>query len=259
MKFGILFLFLFSFFHGNAQKEGLAIINDPDGYVNIRNDTGKIISRLFNGDVFMCDLENDADIRTTVVFNPEISSLSLEEKKYYSKFIGPENNCDTLSKSCWVEGFISKKKFIWLNDLPRVKSTLTGMRHSMEAKIGNDSLTIDIQRASFDINQHKIKKSAEGERIESIDGMKPYGIDGEIPTWEVSTLSLNIHGKTIPIPVSAYKDIYEPHLKNFYATYDKKGNIYLLLSGSDGAGGYNMVWIIKKGKYLKRYIDTSFD
>jgi len=51
----------FSGFTTYAQSAGLAIINDPDGYVNIRSGRitdSAVVSRLFNDQVFLCEFDN---------------------------------------------------------------------------------------------------------------------------------------------------------------------------------------------------------
>ena len=70
-------------------------------------------------------------------------------------------------------------------------------------------------------------------------------------------MKLLINEKPISIPSAAYTDLFEPGIKSFNIYFDKKGKIYLYMpSSSDGAGFYTVVWVIKNGKYVKRYIDA---
>jgi hypothetical protein len=91
-----------------------------------------------------------------------------------------------------------------------------------------------------------------------IDGKSPYGFWTN-PNEQISSIQLSIHGNEIIIPDSAFKDIYNPNLKAFQISYDKRGNIYLYTAGGDGAVGYEVAWIFKNRKFLKRYVDTSYD
>lgn len=65
--------------------------------------------------------------------------------------------------------------------------------------------------------------------------------------------------KTIELPKNSFDDLFEPSLYNTKINYDKKNNIlYITSSNSDGAGGYEIVWVIEKGKYKERKIAFGF-
>ena len=70
-------------------------------------------------------------------------------------------------------------------------------------------------------------------------------------------MTISINRENIAMPRDSYRDIYEPNLTNLEIYWDKKGNIYLYMpDNSDGAGGYDVVWIITNGELVKRYVDS---
>ena len=64
-------------------------------------------------------------------------------------------------------------------------------------------------------------------------------------------------GKNVPIPKSAYDDLYEIGLytDNNFAYYDKEDDIlYIIAYNGDGANAYKVCWQIVKGEYKTRII-----
>ena len=66
----------------------LAIINDKDGYVNIREDKdskSKIVGRLFTDDIFMVASDSDEDEWWGVFYSAKFNDLENYKKDYYLK------------------------------------------------------------------------------------------------------------------------------------------------------------------------------
>ena len=83
--------------------------------------------------------------------------------------------------------------------------------------------------------------------------MQIFGTDGNIPKREYKSIQIEINNVKIELPNIALKNLYEPSLYNSKASYDEKKDIlYILLSNSDGAGSYEIIWIIEKKKYKNR-------
>ncbi len=233
----------------SAELEGLAIINDPAGYVSIYkgDTTSKIITRLFNDEVFMFLYAPSTSDWAEVGFEPELNSLDSIEKKYYSKFIR--------RGECIVNGDICLDKFIALSALPHINNiSITDTMPEREILIQNDTVKLFAKEAPFDIKKHKINLGKDS--MQKIDDKKPWG-SFDIPNRQLASIKLEIKGKQIEIPDSSYNDLYEPNMETFKVCFDKKGNIYLYMDGSDACCSYYIAWIIKKGKYLKRYVEMS--
>jgi hypothetical protein len=74
---------------------------------------------------------------------------------------------------------------------------------------------------------------------------------------------------TVVVPPAAYTDLYEPH---FYYTNEKgnkktycavyvsadKRNYYIYMLNGEGAGRYEVTWVIQDKHYLRRVVDWNF-
>jgi hypothetical protein len=211
-------------FVGLNSFSQLAIINDPDGYTNIRKAksiTSKIIGKVYNDDIF---------------------SVAQDEKndEWWGIFF--------TSKNAYIQGFIHQSKFTELGLLKQIAKKSNNRRlFKNSLSISNDSINFLISLKPFNSKEHQIKRNKGF--VEKIDGMKPWGIDGGLPKMEISTLALSIKGHSVLIPKSAYKDLYEIGLNEMNIHFDSRGNIYIYFPiNSDGAGGYFGTWVVKDKK-----------
>jgi hypothetical protein len=86
-----------------------------------------------------------------------------------------------------------------------------------------------------------------------IDNSQIFGTDGNIPKREYKSIQIEINNIKIELPNEALKNLYEPSLSNSKANYDEKNDVlYVFSSNSDGAGGYEIIWIIEKKEYKYR-------
>lgn len=138
-----------------------------------------------------------------------------------------------------------------------------------------DKIEIKIEKGLFDPSKHKLdiadtvykyihgQKRVDYLKVKNIiDGKYSYGIDATMPQSEIKSLTVNWNGQILTIPDSAYTNLYQPHLcfdhlvVESYLTKDNK-NIYIYISGSDGAGGYSVKFVFDKVKYLTRIVGTN--
>jgi hypothetical protein len=244
-----LIVILFSLFILSAQAQ-LAVINDPDGFVNVR-ETGtiksKIVGRLNTGDIFLYDDEDNNKAWRNIYYSPEKNML-----------FSPIDGKATSLKPGYITGFVH------LGGVTPIE-TLSKMKYKKSfGYIGtNDTITFTIKIRPFISKRHKIKTSKDGcvncneNFLDRIDGKKPWGVDGNLPKKEIYSILLFIDRKPIIIPLESYNDLFEAHPENFNVYYDNQRNIYLYMpNNSDGAGGYDVVWVIKDDKLVRRYIDS---
>ena len=75
---------------------------------------------------------------------------------------------------------------------------------------------------------------------------------------ESQTYRLNGKEEPVRIPDSLFLDLYNPFIMKsmkFASVHtDKLNRLFLTLSGSDGAGGYDVIFIIHNGVFFKRFI-----
>jgi len=227
-SFNILFLLVIA---TNAFCQ-LAVVNDADGYVNIRS---------------------KADINSSI--DAKIQSRSVA---YCFEPNGNWVNVDYTHNGEILSGYIYKDRLKLIANFKEIKSVeFTGQRLIFK----NDSLYVELLKSKFDSNKNKLAfdKNNGYKYLNRINGKIFFGTDGEIPKYQYKTITILIGRDTLKIPISDYNDLYEP---NFYSTrlnYDVNNEtFYLSASNSDGAGGYEVVWVIEKRKYKERYIYYGF-
>ncbi len=227
MKKIVLLCIILSRINAFAQ---FAVIKDNDGYVNVRSEASKgnnISDQLKNGFVVYC-------------FEPEKNWINID----YSK-----NNKD-------LSGYLYKDRVKYLSDfekIPLVKETKT------KVIFQKGDLTISIESKSFESNTAKLIFSKDKSFLEKINGKQFWGTDGGIPKTAFKTITVAIGTKTIELPKNAFEDLFEPNLSSTRINYDKSSDtLYISSTNSDGAGSYELVWIIEKGQYKERKVTHGF-
>ncbi|MBS7255596.1 SH3 domain-containing protein [Flavobacterium branchiicola] len=227
MKITFFFLMLLL---SNGSYAQFAIIKDNDGYVNIRSEAQK-------GNNISDKLENGFIVYG---FEPDNNWVGID----YSK-----NNNDK-------SGYVYKDRIKYLSEftkIPLTKETPT------KVIFQKDSLNIVIESKKFDSKTAKLTYSKDKSFLTKINGKEIWGTDGNIPRTSYKLITIIIGGKTIELPANAYADLFEPALSYTEINYNKKDDIlYISSSNGDGAGGYELVWVIEKRKYKERKIARGF-
>jgi hypothetical protein len=124
-----------------------------------------------------------------------------------------------------------------------------------------DSLRVLVQTEKFKRKENKLQyfKEDGNAYIEFINGKKYWGKDGGLPTSQYKTIVVQNGATKYSLPKKAVENLFEPNL-DFMACYaDRKNDLlYITSSNGDAAGSYEVVWILKKGKYQKRFVTISF-
>ena len=219
-------ILLLAFTWTNVESQILSVIDDPDGYTNIRKGKGtdsEIIGRILENEIFFHEGLGD----------------SPWFQIYYS------NNGQ------YLQGYIHKSRIVEVHSLPRIgiKEAISNGR-----RISNDTLIFEITVKSFEQDNHNYTLQ-NNKWVVKIDGNRPWGVDGNYPKTEVSTVTLSINGNNVHIPKEAYQDTYEFELTSLNIFQNKNGTLLITSAHSDGAGYYDLVWMIKKQKYIGRYVD----
>ena len=225
MKFFILLFLLISDIVF-AQEEAFAVINDKDGYVNVRKGKSaqsKVLKRLNN---------------KTIVF---------------------VYNYDKATDGNWIytdeEGYIYNDRVKWIHKFSIIaKGIAKGNTIVFEGK----EIQVVLTSGKFDKSKHSFeyfKDSPTG--IEVIDDELPYGTDGKMPTTEYRSIEVNIHGKRVSLPKDAYSDLYEPTFLTDHNSvyYDKESDILYIVANNNYADRpYKVCWQIEKGVYKGRKV-----
>ncbi len=225
------FLLLFcQFVVAQAIEGSFAVINDKDGYVNVRKEKSvhsKVLKKLDNN---------------TLIF------VFVYDKAHDGNWIHPDN-----------EGYIYNDRVKWIHKFPQIaKGIAKGNTIVFEGK----EIQVTLATEKFDKSKHSFKYHKEyRDVIEKIDGKLFWGTDGNMPKKEYKSIEVKIRGKQVSIPQTAYSDLYQPNLYTDlnFVYYDKDSDIlYIVANNGDGAGAYTVCWQIEKGVYKGRKVGIPF-
>ena len=221
MKLLLTFLLVSTVYTSIAQ---VAIINDKDGFTNVRQEAGetsKVIYKLQNNQVFWYG-----------------------EEDYHSKGVDwimveiPKNNfsieCGSLDN---LYGYVHKTRIQPINTLKEYKKTDIKFHYDTKP-FNEEGKIIDYQ------NNH----------IVSINGLYPWGTDGEKPKIEVKKLTVQIKDVSVYVPQILISDIYE--CTNDFNIYKNEETYFAHQWNSDGAGAYEIVWVITDKEIKQRLVGT---
>ena len=222
----------------NAFAQGAlgvyAVVKDKDGYVNVRakeSAKSKIVGTL----------PNNALVSVFFLADDEETPLN------------------------WIavdKGYVHKSRLKKIEEFPTVGKAKEEADNSLSITGKGFSVTFTSQK--FDETKHKItkKKHKLGYEEYVIDGKTGAGLNGDqyLPKNHYKSITVTINGKNVPIPKSAYDDLYEVAIfePNYTVYYDKEDDIFYIV-GTHGNDSYmyEVCWQIEKGVYKTRVIGQS--
>jgi hypothetical protein len=133
-----------------------------------------------------------------------------------------------------------------------------------EANRNGHTATISFTVREFNPKEHKISGLSVGDcNASRIDDRIPLGVECNLPKYEIQSMDLVFDGHNIRIPKDLYSDCYEPafawpmshvSISHSFAVKiadDLKG-VFAFMSGSDGAGHYDVIWVLRSdGKHSR--------
>ena len=234
-------LILFFLLTTNAFAQGplgdYAVAKDKDGYVNIRakeSVKSKIVGTLPNN---------------TLVYTLFDTIQDETGEEIFFNWIAVD------------KGYVHKSRLKKVRDLPSIGK---GKEQGNSITIAGKGISVTLTKQPFDKTKHKITKKKHKEySVYIIDGKKIYGRDNDefLPEDHYKSITVTINGKDVPIPKSAYDDLYEIGIwdTNNFAYYDKEDNVlYIIAHNGDGYLAYEVCWQIVKGEYKTRIIGEPF-
>ena len=230
-KLVVPFLLFCQFVVAQAIEGGaFAVINDKDGYVNVRKEKSvhsKVLKKLDNN---------------TLIFVLEY------DKAHDGNWIYADN-----------EGYIYNDRVKWIHNFPQIAK---GIAKGNTIVFYRKEIQVVLSTEKFDKSKHSFKYHKEyRDIIEKIDGKLFWGTDGNMPKREYKSIEVKIRGKQVSIPQRAYNDLYESYLYTEFNSvhYDKDNDIlYIVANNGDGAGAYMVCWQIEKGVYKGRKVGIPF-
>lgn len=228
MKFTFTLIILFIFNFCFAQ---FAIIKDVDGYVNVRRTPENAYNKTDK-------LVNDYVV---YAFQPQGNWINIDYKK----------------NGALLNGYIYKDRIKFISDFPAVllKSNSNG-----KAILESKEVKIELIETAFIQENHKLTyHNNQKSQLHKIDGLQIFGKDGDLPTRQYKSITVEFKDVKIQLPPDALQNLFEPTLFNSRANYDATNKVlYISSSNSDGAGGYEIVWIIENFKYKSRVEAYNF-
>ena len=230
-------LILFFLLTTNAFAQGplgdYAVVKDKDGYVNIRakeNVKSKIVGTLPNN---------------TLVYGLFDTTHDETGEEIFFNWIAVD------------KGYVHKSRLKMIGEFPSIGK---GKEQGNSITIAGKGISVTLTKQPFDKTKHKITKKKHKEYSEYIiDGKRVQGLynDEFLPKDHYKSITVTINGKNVPIPKSAYDDLYEVamYTDNNAVYYDKEEDtIYIIAHNGSGAYAYEVCWQIVKGEYKTRII-----
>ena len=202
----------------------MAIIQDNDGYTNVREHPG-----------------NDSEI---------IFQVNDNEVFFYSEE-------DYVQKKNWIEVFIPKNMFSigctgdrYINGFMHISRVLP----LKELKELHDSnIVFKYINMPFGGPYRQIEKQ-DNKWVIGIDGRRPYGIDGNMPDTEVERIEAIINGFPIKINKVFYSDIF--NCSTYFRKYENGDTYFMFQQNGDGAVYYEIVYVISQNELKQRLIGS---
>ena len=219
----ILFILLTTNAFAQGPSGDYAVVKDKDGYVNIRakeNVKSKIVGTLPNN---------------TLVYG------------FFDKEFNPTN---------WIEvdkGYVHQSRLKKIFDFRAIKGKVQGNSIIFDDK----DVKVTITKQKFDKTKHKITKKGQGSYEQLIiDGKEIiYGESGSLTQDHYKSITVTMKGKNVPIPKSAYDDLYGIFYLNRSIYYDEEAEaLYIYADNGEAGLAYEVCWQIVKGEYKTRII-----
>ena len=233
----ILFLLLSTNAFAQGPFGDYAVVKDKDCYVNIRakeNVKSKIVGTLPNNTLVYTLFDTTQDETGEEIFFDWL-------------YVG--------------KGYVHKSRLKKIYEFPSIGK---GKEQGNSITIAGKGISVTLTKQPFDKTKHKITKKKHKEYSEYIiDGKRAQGLDGGLflPEDHYKSITVTINSKNVPIPKSAYDDLYEIGIwdTNNFAYYDKEDDVlYIIAHNGNGAFSYKVCWQIVKGEYKTRIIGEPF-
>jgi len=121
------------------------------------------------------------------------------------------------------------------------------------------SAVLKIQTKQFHSSEHRISQDAQYQT--RVDSRLAWRTDGNVPNIEIVSMTLVIDGRELSIPKKLFKDCFEPNLDNRFLKMrfgPQFKTVIVAMNGSDGAGGYEVVWRLAPNGRHSRSINRGF-
>jgi len=227
----------------------LCIINDKDGYTNIRYDRNvksSIVSKIYTDDIFYCSCSERQDWC-------EVDINTRWKENDYNKIKNPkEYYADTSNiKAPSAYGYVHKSRLIHFSD--SMVETKNKIINDSSFQVANDYLYFKMVIKKFNSFDRKIEYRKDApEHIKLIDGGGCVGCNFGLPNTEIESMLLIVDSDTINIPDDAKRNLFD--VSKCITIYKINDRILLNGAGGDGDASYDIIWIIENKKYIGSHL-----
>ncbi len=130
----------------------------------------------------------------------------------------------------------------------------------------NNNIQITITGGKFDQSKHKL--GYYDKYLVKIDNKPYFGDYGKVPATTIENVTVVIDRDTVPIPATAFSDLYNPIFSVTEGGVQKSNNkvylsadghkVYVYMLKQESGGSYEVTWVIRDKKYLRRVVDFGF-
>lgn len=154
-------------------------------------------------------------------------------------------------------GYIYKDRIQYISEYTDISIQTD---NNSEIILNKDSIRIYLALQKFDSSNYKLIFNKEyKDWLTLINNKQFWGTDGGIPNTQYMKIEVQIGTRKLSLPKVSIDDLFEVSLYNTRANYDQTNDVLFIQSlNSDGAGTYEVIWKIEKGKYKERCIVSGF-
>jgi hypothetical protein len=130
--------------------------------------------------------------------------------------------------------------------------------YQFEKKEGDHVARVVFRTRVFARARHRSTGVVRGQTM--VDGRPAIGTDGNMPGVEIASMRFYLDGKEIKVPGRLYADCFDPKFGDDYVTLEfGQGfrDVIISMSGSDGAGGYQVIWRLRRNGQHSRSINQG--
>lgn len=236
------------------KKVPFAVVKADDRYANVRvhkDDYRKIIDkvRMKKGDAFVYVKPAPGETDWIWIKYPEKAEVEKPFVRY-----------DSLNN----EGMVNKERIVFVDQLPHYTPSKSKNGRSLIFTDNSNPKIPTAQRSKVVIDIYpsnagfrKQEKDAEG-NIKTIDKVKPWGIDKELPEGmtEIKSIRVQQPGRGSVFVREAIKNMFQPTMdfENVGVTAIDNDHIFLYMINGSGANRYTTLWTIKEGRAISQII-----
>ncbi len=162
----------------------------------------------------------------------------------------------------WVPICIPKNDFCLGLDDGRTMDFLEGYIHKSRLRplerleeYQGDDFSFQYQLSEFDPT-NRVIETFDDNWISDIDGRRAWGRDGDMPRVQVDAVQVELAGQSIPVHRVFFGDVFE--CTNDFTVYKNVDTYFVYQFNSDGAGGYELVWVFDSQGLRQRFVGSIY-